>query len=165
MNKYLILLTAICLSLCTYAQIIPAQNDTTTDIFTSVEQMPQFPGGEDALLKYLAKNIQYPEDARDCECQGTIFITFVIDEVGNVTQPSLLRGIKCDGTLYIYPNGKVKKDKPGKGATEWDCNKGPKLIYQEAVRVIKAMPKWKPGIQDGKPVKVQYNLPIKFTLR
>ncbi len=114
--------------------------DTTDEgvIYTIVEQMPYFPGGEEALLKYLGKNIKYPEIARDANTQGTIFLTFVIDEDGEVTKVQVLRGLT------------------GKGAK--DC-------ADEAVRVVSEMPTWAPGIQNKKAVKVQYNLPLKFTMR
>jgi len=107
-------------------------------VFTVVEQMPTFPGGDDALIKYLAKNIRYPDIAKDATTQGTIYITFVVDENGRITEPKLLRGIS------------------GPGAK--DC-------AQEAIRVVSGMPSWTPGKQNGKSVKVQYNLPVKFTLR
>lgn len=107
-------------------------------VFQVVEQMPEFPGGEDALLKYLGKNIKYPELARDANTQGTIYITFVVDENGKITQPSVLRGLT------------------GPGAK--DC-------ANEALRVVGNMPAWKAGKQNGKAVRVQYNLPVKFTLR
>lgn len=107
-------------------------------IFQIVEQMPEFQGGEEALLKYLGKNIKYPEIARDANTQGTIFITFVVDENGRITSPQVLRGLN------------------GPGAKE---------CANEAMRVVSSMPAWKPGKQNGKSVKVQYNLPVKFTMR
>lgn len=126
-------------------------------VFTVVEQMPEFPGGEDAMLKFLAKNVRYPEVARDCGCQGTVFITFIVDEEGNVIQPRILRAIK--GCEDLQPGEKLK---PGE---ENPCESSSNTISSESIRVIKSMPKWVPGTQAGKPVRVQYNLPLKFTLR
>lgn len=103
-------------------------------IFTIVEQMPSFPGGESAMMKYLANNIKYPPIAKDAGIEGTVYVTFVVDENGNVKDVKVLRSI-------------------GGGTDE------------EAIRVVQNMPKWSPGKQRGKPVKVQYNLPIRFTLR
>jgi protein TonB len=103
-------------------------------IFTIVEEMPSFPGGEAELFKYLGKNIQYPQMARDASIQGVVYVTFVVDKDGKIKDVKVLRGI-------------------GGGCDE------------EAVRVVKNMPTWKPGKQRGKPVSVQYNLPIRFTLR
>jgi protein TonB len=103
-------------------------------IFTIVEEMPSFPGGDEALMKYLGNNIKYPAIAKDAGIQGTVYVTFVVDEEGNVKDVKVLRSI-------------------GGGTDE------------EAIRVVENMPQWKPGKQRGKPVKVQYNLPIRFTLR
>jgi periplasmic protein TonB len=103
------------------------------EIFTVVEESPSFPGGDVARIKFLQQNIVYPQMARESGIQGTVYVTFVVERNGNVTDVRVLRGI-------------------GGGCDE------------EAVRVIKAMPKWQPGKQRGKPVRVQFNMPIKFTL-
>lgn len=105
------------------------------EIFTIVEEMPEFPGGgEAALLKYLGTNIKYPAIARENNIQGTVYVTFEIDQSGKVKGAKVLRGI-------------------GGGCDE------------EALRVVMNMPSWKPGKQRGKPVRVQYNLPVRFTLK
>ncbi len=104
------------------------------EIFTVVETMPGFPGGEVERIKFLQKNIKYPQMARESQIQGTVYVTFVVETDGKVTDVRVLRGI-------------------GGGCDE------------EAVRVIKMMPKWNAGKQRGKPVRVQFNMPIKFTLQ
>ncbi len=104
------------------------------EIFTVVESMPEFPGGETKLYRYLRQNIEYPQIANESGIQGRVFVTFVVEKDGSITDVQVLRGI-------------------GGGCDE------------EAVRVVKSMPKWKAGKQRGKPVRVQYNLPIKFTLQ
>ncbi len=104
------------------------------EIFTVVESMPSFPGGDAARMKFLQDNIKYPQMARESGIQGTVYVTFVVEPDGSVTDVRVLRGI-------------------GGGCDE------------EAVRVIKEMPKWNPGMQRGKPVRVQFNMPIKFTLQ
>ena len=102
-------------------------------IFTAVEQEPSYPGGLDKFYQYLGKNIHYPAVAKENNVQGKVFLTFVVERDGSLTDIKVLRGI-------------------GSGCDE------------EAVRVLKATPKWKPGIQNGRPVRVQYNVPITFTL-
>jgi TonB family protein len=113
------------------------QESTTTvadeDIFTVVEQMPVFPGGDEGRIKYLVENIKYPEAARKAGIEGTVFVTFVVEKDGSVSNARILRGI-------------------GGGCDE------------EALRVVSAMPTWKPGVQRGKPVRVQFNVPLKFNL-
>jgi protein TonB len=103
-------------------------------IFMVVESMPAFPGGEVELHRYLAENIKYPQMAKESGIQGRVFVTFVVEKNGSVTDVKVLRGI-------------------GGGCDE------------EAIRVVKNMPKWTPGKQRGKPVRVQFNLPVKFTLQ
>lgn len=115
----------------------PAEDDEEVDeqqIFTVVESMPEFPGGMGALMKYLAENIKYPDLAKESGIQGRVFINFVVEPDGSISNVKVLRGI-------------------GGGCDE------------EAVRVVKSMPNWKPGKQRGKPVRVSYNLPVKFTLQ
>jgi protein TonB len=102
--------------------------------FTVVEQMPDFPGGEAELFKYLQKNIKYPEMARESGISGVVYVKFVVDKRGKISDIVLLRGI-------------------GGGCDE------------EAVRVVKGMPDWKPGRQNGMAVPVYFTLPIKFTLQ
>jgi protein TonB len=102
-------------------------------IFTSVEQVPEFPGGLDAFGRFLGKNIHYPAVARENGTQGRVIVSFVCEKDGSLTDVKVARGI-------------------GDGCDE------------EAVRVIKSSPKWKPGIQNGRPVRVAYSVPIAFTL-
>ena len=108
-----------------------AKNDS---IYQIVDQMPEFPGGTEALLKFVANNVKYPEKAKDEEISGRVFISFVIEKDGSVSNVELKRGI-------------------GGGCDD------------EAVRVVKAMPKWKPGKDKGKPVRVSYVMPFTFKLQ
>jgi len=103
-------------------------------IFLVVENMPEYPGGEAAMYKFIGANIEYPRMAKESGISGRVFVTFVVERDGSVTDVQILRGI-------------------GGGCDE------------EAIRVIEAMPKWSPGKQRGKPVRVQYRMPIKFTLQ
>jgi protein TonB len=128
--KKLFTLAIFILSINAFAQLKP---DVDTPIFTVVEQMPGYPGGDSARIKFLVDNMIYPKSAEDKGIQGTVYITFVIDETGGVTEIKVLRGI-------------------GGGCDE------------EAIRVVKLMPKWTPGKQSGKNVRVQFNMPLKFTL-
>lgn len=114
---------------------LPPQEKPSNEnpIFTVVETIPKYPGGQDAMIKYLVENIKYPEEARTKGITGTVFTTFVIETDGAVSNVKILRGI-------------------GSGCDE------------EAIRVVKGMPRWTPGKQRGENVRVQFNLPIKFSL-
>jgi len=98
------------------------------------DKMPEFPGGTTALFRYLKKNLIYPSAAKEIGIRGTVYIYFVVERDGSITNVKVLRGI-------------------GGGCDE------------EAVRVVQNMPRWKPGIQHGKTVRVSYNLPVKFVLQ
>lgn len=115
-------------------QIEEEEDETETQIFTVVENDPEFPGGMEALYKYLAQNIKYPQLARDNGITGKVYVTFVVERDGSIANPKVLRDIGG-----------------GCGA--------------EAIRVVKAMPKWTPGKQRGKSVRVQFNLPVNFNLK
>lgn len=121
----------------TEVQVIEYEEEVVEEeIFTVVETMPEFPGGVKAMYEYLGKNIKYPEVAKEAGIQGKVYVSFVVGKNGEITDVKVLRGI---------PGGKMCDD--------------------EAVRVVKAMPKWNPGKQRGKAVKVSYMLPVQFTLR
>ena len=98
-----------------------------------VEIMPEFQGGEAAMRRYLSESIKYPENAKELGIQGMVYINFVVEKDGSITEVKLLRGI-------------------GEGCDE------------EALRVVMKMPKWHPGSQQGRTVRVSYNLPVRFTL-
>ena len=103
-------------------------------VYQIVEEMPQFPGGETKLMEYIAKNLTYPQEAKDKGIDGRVFVAMVIEKDGSVSNVKVLRGI-------------------GGGCDE------------EAVRVISALPKWKPGKMNGEPVRVSYQIPINFKLQ
>ncbi len=103
-------------------------------VFTIVELMPGYNGGEEAMYKYLADNIKYPQVAKETGIQGNVIVTFVVEKEGSISDVRVLKDI-------------------GGGCGE------------EALRVVKAMPKWNAGKQNGVPVRVQFNLPIRFTLQ
>ena len=103
------------------------------EIFQVVEQMPEFPGGMEALLKYLGQNIKYPTMAQENGIQGKSIIEFVVNKDGSIVDPKVVKSL------------------------DPSCDK-------EAMRVIKAMPKWTPGKQRGKPVRVKYTVPVSFRL-
>ena len=104
------------------------------EIFDRAEVMPAYPGGIAAMMKYLSTNIRYPAIANENGLEGKVIVKFYVDKDGTVREPVVL------------------KDGVGGGCGE------------EAIRVVKAMPKWTPGLQRGNPVKVYYTLPVTFKL-
>lgn len=126
-HALLILLLTVCINV--FSQKSP------DPVYTIVEVMPVYPGGQDAMIKFIGKNTVYPKSAKDGGKTGTVYITFVVDTSGNISNATVLRGVA--------------------NAPELDA---------EALRVVNSMPAWTPGTQNGRKVRVQYNLPIKFSL-
>ena len=109
------------------------KNNSTDEIFKSVEQMPQFPGGDAALMEYLDSHIQYPPEAAKNNIQGRVILQFVVDKTGKVGEVKVVRSVDKD-------------------------------LDKEAVRLIKTLPKFIPGRQNGQAVAVWYTLPVTFKL-
>lgn len=110
-----------------------AQTKKNDMVFDVVEVMPQFPGGQIAMLKYIMENMKYPEQAMKEGIQGRVAVRFIVEKDGSISD---VRPV-----LSVHP-----------------------LLNKEAVRVVESMPKWTPGKQNGKPVRVRYNLPVMFKL-
>ena len=115
------------------------EEEETDEVFMIAEDMPMFKGCSDdqctqgEILKFIARNTRYTAIAKENNITGRVFVGFVVDKSGSVTNVKLLRGVD-------------------------------KYLDSEAIRVVKSMPKFSPGRQRGKPVKVQYNIPITFKL-
>lgn len=110
--------------------------DADTSIYATSEEMAKFPGGSQAFLNYISSNIVYPDSAKINGISGICYIMFTINTDGSISNVKILRGIS--------------------GCSECDM---------EARRVIMNMPKWSPAKNKGTAVRVQYNIPIKFTLQ
>ncbi|MCQ2297670.1 MAG: energy transducer TonB [Bacteroidales bacterium] len=117
----------------TPVEVTEEEVEKEEEIFVFVEENPSFPGGEEELYKYLRENIKYPQLARENNIEGKVFVQFVVEKNGSISNVKILKDIGS-----------------GCGA--------------EAVRVVKAMPKWKPGKQRGSAVRAQFSLPISFKL-
>ncbi|MCW3104011.1 MAG: TonB family C-terminal domain [Bacteroidetes bacterium] len=105
-------------------------------VYAVVDQMPGFPGGESAMLIFIQANVRYPQSAIDSMRQGTSYITFVVELDGSMSDIKVLKGAP--------------------GCPECD---------QEAIRVVSSISGWRPGMQNGSPVRTQFNLPIRFRIR
>jgi protein TonB len=114
--------------------IIEDETRDAGEIFMIVEEMPEFPGGQEALQKYLSTAVRYPVIAQENGIQGRVYVQFVIDQTGQVTNATVLRGVDPS-------------------------------LDREALRVVQAMPKWKPGKQRNRAVRVSYTVPINYVLQ
>lgn len=103
-------------------------------VFDVVEQMPSFPGGQGALMQYLANNIKYPVVAQENGVQGRVVVSFVVERDGSITDVQVVRSVDPS-------------------------------LDREAQRVVRGMPHWIPGKQNGSAVRVKYNVPVSFRLQ
>ena len=148
MNAKSIILSILTFLLATTSSFAQDVESYTGDIYMVVENMPRFPGCEKQgaftasqlkscadmkMIKYIYDMLEYPQEAKEYEVEGTLFVRFVVEKDGNLTNFQITRslGFGCD---------------------------------EEALRIVKSFPKWIAGKQRGEPVRVQFDLPIKFKL-
>ena len=112
---------------------IEIEEESDEEFFMVVENMPEFPGGDAGLMKYIQNNVKYPPIAKEYNITGKVYVSFIVDKSGSVTDVKIVRGVD-------------------------------KSLDAEAVRVVKSLPKYKPGKQRGKAVRVMFTIPINFTL-
>ena len=113
---------------------IQEEEEEDNVVFVIVENKPEFPGGDAAMMKYLSENIKYPVIAQENGIQGRVICQFVVNKDGSIVDINVVRSVDPS-------------------------------LDKEAIRVIKSMPKWKPGMQRGKPVRVKFTLPVSFRLQ
>lgn len=99
-----------------------------------VEEMPEFPGGQEALAAFIKQEVKYPKKAKRAGIQGKVYVSFIVEKDGSVTEVSIARGVDP-------------------------------LLDEEAMRAVRLMPKWKPGLMNGTPVRTKFNLPVSFVLK
>jgi protein TonB len=112
---------------------IEIDEEDDDEFFMVVENMPIFPGGDLGLMKYIQKHVKYPAIAKEYNITGKVYVSFIVDKSGKVTNVKIVRGVD-------------------------------KNLDAEAMRVVKSLPKYKPGKQRGKAVRVMFTIPINFTL-
>ena len=113
-------------------EIVEIEEDDE-EFFMVVENMPIFPGGDLGLMKFIQKNVRYPAIAKEYNITGKVYVSFIVDKQGSVTNVKIVRGVD-------------------------------KNLDAEALRVVSLLPKYKPGKQRGKAVRVMFTIPINFTL-
>ena len=143
MKKIIYLGLGLSLSLFSYSSVQAQAKDTSktkvvkkensNELLYYTETMPQYPGGNDAMKKFIRENLKYPQEALDKKVKGAVFVEVNVEKDGSLSDISVVFGI-------------------GSG-----CN-------EEAIRIAKAMPKWKPGLKNGMPARVLMRFPVMFEL-
>jgi protein TonB len=108
--------------------------NTSEKTYSAVDQNPQFPGGIEEFYNFMKTNLRYPSIAKQKEIQGKVFVSFVVDRDGSLTDVKVVKSL----------------------SRETDA---------EAIRLIQSSPKWNPGVQNGKPVRIKYTAPVIFSLQ
>ena len=116
-----------------FNDVSPVTSKGSGEIFSTVDQPAEFPGGQAKLMTWLSTQIRYPESAQQNGVQGKVIVKFVIEKDGSISGVSILKGIDKD-------------------------------LDAEAIRVVKMMPKWKPGKNNGEPVRSYFTFPVTFKL-
>lgn len=127
----MLLMAACCLMTANAQKTVVSQTDPK--VFDTVEQMPEYPGGMQAMIEFLQANMKYPENAAKQKVEGRVTVQFVVETDGSVTDVHVAK--------QVFPS-----------------------LDAEAIRVVQAMPKWTPGKDKGRLVRVKYNLPIVFRM-
>lgn len=128
----LMLLMAECCLMTAHAQKTVV-SQTNQKVFDTVEQMPEYPGGMQAMIAFLQTNMKYPEDAAKQKVEGRVMVQFIVETDGSISDVHVAK--------QVFPS-----------------------LDAEAIRVVQAMPKWRPGKEKGNVVRVKYNLPIVFRM-
>ena len=130
-----------------------AQVKMQTNKKDTIEIQPEFPTGQTEMFRFIGKNMTYPATPRNNGIQGTLYVGFVVDSTGELeginVKAQRLYKLKRKNILSKFQEEKIESDME---------------LANECIRVVKLMPKWKPGTQNGKPVRVAYTLPLKFKL-
>lgn len=132
-TRLLSLILILCCCIPSFAQRKPMPKIGEDGVYFYADKMPEFPGGQDAMFKYLRENVRYPVNAQKNGITGRVMVQFVIQEDGTLDNVKILRSVSPE-------------------------------LDNEAMRVVQAMPKWSPGVDDGKAVKVKFTIPISFNL-
>ncbi|MDD4991052.1 MAG: energy transducer TonB [Paludibacter sp.] len=145
------------------APVMKKDEKTGEKVYDMAEKMPQYQGGESELMKFISQNVKYPIKAQENNVMGVIVVRFIVNKEGRVEQAEIIKATTNKSTNLKELNVVGYGNTTEKTAIE-EQNASVKLLEQEALRVVNAMPQWTPGEQNGEKVSVYYILPISFKL-
>ena len=132
--------------------------------------MPQFPGGDAKLMEFIARNIKYPEAATEWGVMGRVMVKFIVEKDGSVSNAKVAKTMGLDEpsdtatTVAVVSYGKAEQEHSDAKAQMEGFRAGKQALIDEAIRVVKAMPKWKPAMQNGQVVRCHYVIPVTYRL-
>lgn len=146
MKKILLVCAIVCalgVSGCIHSNDYPKYDPSLTTVHHYAERNPEFPGGIDSMFAFLNRNIRYPKEAIEKNIEGKVYVQFIVEQDGSITDAHIVRDI-------VY------------GSEEADSLAAVLGCGAEVIRVVNTMPKWKPAVQDGYVIRFVYNLPVGF---
>lgn len=139
-----------------------AINNEYSDIVEYPDISPQYNGGADALLQYLSSNIRYPDIARRCRVEGRIVVGFTVEADGSLSGAEVLSNMSSTDLAVV--SGDLKITNEGRCVEDYEFNKAKQALEEEALRLIKSMPRWMPGVHEGQNVRTEVLQPVYFSL-
>ena len=138
-------------------------------VFTICEEMPQFPGGETEMMKFIAMNMKYPKEASEWGVQGRVLVQFIVEKDGRLTSPTAAKitgfdDVPSDTAIVVNAYKMSEQERKEFDAFNAGLEAGAQALKDEAIRVVKLMPNWQPGKQRGKEVRVKYTIPVMYRL-
>ena len=131
--------------------------------------MPQFPGGVSKMMEYIMRNVKYPKEATEWGVQGKVIVKFIVEKDGRLTSPEIAKTTDLDvpSDIAVAASRKDMTEEQRKSADAQDAGlkAGTQALKDEAIRLVRQMPNWQPGKQRGKPVRVQFAIPVTFRLQ
>ena len=141
---------------------VTTSNSNDDQMYEECDVMPEYPGGPNALMVYLGRKVKYPVEAQELGMSGTIIVEFVVLKDGSIGSTRIARnGIKAPAMTAAQTKSMSQKKLTKLKTMQTEATQ---KLEQEAIRVVREMPNWKPGMQNGKAVNVKYMLPIGFRL-
>ena len=149
--------------------VVQSLYEADDNIYETVEQLPEYSGGEAALFQFIAQNIRYPKAAQEWGVQGRVFVHFIVEKDGTLSDISASKVVDPESgheLSEVVVMAYSQKATPEQVEVAQHRAEGVKALKAEAERAVKALPeRWKPGKQHGQPVRVSFHLPVSFRLR
>lgn len=143
-------------------ELLVATASPDDKVYDKPEVLPEFPGGMNEMFGWMSRNVKYPKEALEYGVQGRIIVEFVVEKDGSITNIREIKGAGKDGGIIV--NAYKAKDESSEELKKENEDKGRISLQDEAKRVVKAMPKWTPGRDNGQPVRTKFVLPVMFRL-
>ena len=141
--------------------IIKTKQSDDEPVFNVCEQLPQYPGGQEKMMEFLMRNMQYPQIAKDNGVQGRVLAQFIVEKDGRLSNVKILDSPQGSGVAMVTVVATMPDEERQRAEAH---NAGVQALRDEAVRVINAMPKWEPGKQRGQAVRCKFTLPVTYRL-